>query len=70
MERYWYRPEVYYDIENIICHLNLNEIIKTEEYENSYYPKNLLTNALLNCAVKYAEYNNKNKEKLLKKNIK
>lgn len=62
--------EVYYDIENIICHLNLNEIIKKEEYENSYYPKDLLTNALLNCAVKYAEYNNKNKEKLLKKNIK
>ncbi len=62
--------EVYYDIENIICHLNLNEIIKKEEYENSYYPKDLLTNALLNCAVKYAEYSNKNKEKLLKKNIK
>ena len=62
--------EIYYDIENIICHLNLNEIIKKEEYENSYYPKDLLTNALLNCAVKYTEYSSKNKQKLLKKNIK
>lgn len=62
--------EVYYDIENIICHFNLNEIMKKAEYENTYYPKDLLTNALLNCAVKYTEYSNKNKQKLLKKNIK
>ena len=57
--------EVYYDIKDIICHFNLNEIMKKAEYENTYYPKDLLTNALLNCAEKYNEYDSKRKQKTL-----
>lgn len=57
--------EVYYDIEDIFCRFNLNKIMIEEEYKNSHYPKDLLTNALLNCEELYTKYDSKSKQKTL-----
>ena len=57
--------EVYYDIDEIICHLNLNNIMESGEYDYSFYPKSLLTRAVLNCAYKNPDKNIKRKQKSL-----
>ena len=54
---------VYYDLDDIICHFDLNRIMAHEESKNSLYPKKLLTRAILNCAFKNPERNLKGKQK-------
>ena len=57
--------EVYYDLDDIICHLNLNNIMDLDESPNTFYPKNLFTKAILNCALKSEENTIKSKQKSL-----